>query len=215
MSGIPRLHLISNSAIVPVEILPEVVKRAVAGGVGAVHLREPHLSDDDFVILVNAVVGVLAHSDSLVLLNGRPELVELPGIGGIHLPERMLETLPTGSTSLSQRTLIGVSVHSAESARAAAEAGADYLIAGHVFETGSKPGKFGRGLGFISEVVGSVSIPVIAIGGITADNVAEVMAAGAHGVAVLSGILAADDPEQAARAYCRAINESLDGLYEG
>jgi thiazole tautomerase (transcriptional regulator TenI) len=212
---LPRLHLISNSAIVPVDALPGIAKAAATGGVGAVHLREPYLSDDALAEMVKAVTEALAETDALVLLNGRPDLAELPGIGGIHLPERMLGTLPVGPASLSERPLVGVSVHSADAARTAAVAGADYVIAGHVFQTGSKPGQAGRGLRFIEEVTGSVSIPVIAIGGITPDNVTDVMTAGAYGVAVLSGILAAADPAQAARDYRRAIDATLDGIDEG
>lgn len=215
MTNIPRLHLISNSAIVPTESLPGVARSAVAGGAGAIHLREPELSDDHVTELTRSIVDAVFGLNAIVILNGRPELAGLPGIGGIHLPERMIDRVPEARTRLLPDAIIGVSVHGLEAARAAERAGADYLIAGHVFETGSKPGQAGRGVEFIEEIASSVAIPVIAIGGITPDNVVRVIDAGASGVAVLSGILAEEDPERAARSYREAIDLELDGTHAG
>jgi thiamine-phosphate diphosphorylase len=208
----PRLHMISSSEIVPVVDFPVVARSAVAGGVGAVHLREPALTDDEFRQLAESTAATLSGTDALLLVNGRPHLVSDLGVSGVHLPERGIDELPGVRDELGPDILIGVSVHSVESATAAERAGADYLIAGHVFETGSKAGLPGRGCEFIKLISESVSIPVIAIGGITQENTAEVIEAGASGIAVLSGILAASDPEHAARAYRLAIDAALDGV---
>ena len=85
--------------------------------------------------------------------------------------------------------IVGTSVHSAEDAVKAEAMGADYLIAGHVFETDCKKGLPVRGIGFIKEVTGSVSIPVYAIGGIDPDNFRSVLNAGAKGICIMSSAM--------------------------
>lgn len=90
-------------------------------------------------------------------------------------------------------SLAGVSVHSLEEAKEAEKLGADYVTAGHIFETDCKKGLAGRGLEFLSEVSEGVSIPVYAIGGINAENMESVKEAGASGVCIMSGFMKADD----------------------
>jgi thiamine-phosphate diphosphorylase len=102
-------------------------------------------------------------------------------------------------------------VHDPAGAIQAERDGADFVLLGNVYDTGSKPGQPGGGTDLIVEVVRACRLPVIAIGGITPERVAAVLEAGAYGVAVLSGILAASDPGAAASRY-RAVLEgrSLD-----
>lgn len=95
----------------------------------------------------------------------------------------------------------GVSVHSVSEAISAAENGADYLIAGHIFETDCKKGLPPRGVGFLRDICGSVDIPVYAIGGITTDNAGLCVRAGAAGVCVMSSLMRCDEP-----------GELIDGL---
>jgi thiazole tautomerase (transcriptional regulator TenI) len=208
----PRLHLISSSEIVPVADFPAIARLAVDGGVDAVHLRESALSDEEFRQLAARTTSMLVGTDVRLMLNDRPHLLSDLNVSGVHLPERRIEDLASVRKNLDSGALIGVSVHSVDSAIAAERAGADYVIAGHVFETGSKAGLPGRGCEFVKLISESVSIQVIAIGGITPANTAEVIEAGASGIAVLSGILAASDPEHAARAYRLAIDAALDGV---
>ncbi len=88
---------------------------------------------------------------------------------------------------------LGVSVHSPKDARLAQSLGADYVTAGHVFDTACKNGVPGRGLAFLRETVSSVRIPVYAIGGISAENAASVRRAGAAGACVMSGLMLCPD----------------------
>lgn len=90
-------------------------------------------------------------------------------------------------------SLVGVSIHSPEEAKAAEALGADYVTAGHIFETDCKKGLKGRGLEFLRQVSQGVSIPVYAIGGISAENMEPVREAGANGVCIMSGFMKADD----------------------
>jgi thiamine-phosphate pyrophosphorylase len=104
--------------------------------------------------------------------------------------------------------LLGVSVHSTEDAVAAARAGADYLTFGHVYPTWAHRDEPARGVRMLAEVVAAAEVPVLAIGGITAERVAEVLAAGCAGVAVISAVLSADDPAAAARALRAALDRT-------
>lgn len=90
---------------------------------------------------------------------------------------------------------IGVSVHSAEEAVYTEQLGASYLIAGHIFATDCKKGLEPRGLKYLSEIVHSVAIPVLGIGGVTHDNVSDVMNTGAAGACVMSHLMICDDPD--------------------
>ena len=97
--------------------------------------------------------------------------------------------LPLGIFSRKSGKIVGTSVHSVEDAVKAQELGADYVLAGHVFETDCKKGLPGRGLKFIEDVVSNISIPVYAIGGITPENYKDVIKAGAKGAAIMSSAM--------------------------
>jgi thiamine-phosphate pyrophosphorylase len=134
-------------------------------------------------------------------VNGPLEVAVAVGADGVHLPEDA--PMPA---RLRRGFLVGRSVHSAEAARRAEAAGADYLVAGPVFETRSHPGVQPAGLALIEEIAGAVRLPVLAIGGVTAGRVEEVVRAGASGVAVISAVLAQPDPRAAAEALRRALD---------
>jgi thiazole tautomerase (transcriptional regulator TenI) len=96
---------------------------------------------------------------------------------------------------------IGKSVHSVAEANLAKEEGADFLILGHIYPTDSKPGLPCKGVELLRQVMGNVSLPVIAIGGIKPENTKEILLNGAKGIAVMSGVLDAENPVLAAKAY--------------
>ena len=178
--------------------LVTVVKAAVAGGVDAVQVREKDLSDDELLALVERVQGEVAGRGT-VLVNGRPSVAVRLGVG-LHLPGDA--RAPEGR----EWPLWGRSVHSAREGLRRAREGPDYLLVGPVFPTDSKPGHLGGGLRLVEETVEAVApCPVLGIGGIDAGNAAEVVRAGAAGVAVRGALLRAKDPEAAARS----IRESL------
>lgn len=211
MMSIPQLHLISNREICPIDLLPDVVAAAVAGGVDAVHLREPGLDDETLRALAERISGMRNRDRFSVFINRSLETAQSVNADGVHLAEKQIHELGRARDLLPAGSIVGVSIHSVESALAAAGVGADYLIAGHVFETGSKPRHAGRGLEFIEHVCSAVSIPVIAIGGITPGNTRDVLNSGACGIAILSGILASADPESAAKQYKNVIYQVQDG----
>ena len=181
--------------------LAQVVAAAVAGGVDAVQVREKDLPDDALAALVERVREAV-RGRAAVLVNGRPCVAKLLGVG-LHLPGDAKAPVER------DWPVWGRSVHSAEEAERRAEEGPDYLLAGPVYPTDSKPGHPGGGLGLVEATARAARpVPVLAIGGIEAANAGAVIAAGAAGVAVRGAILRAPDPECAARSILAATGEA-------
>lgn len=127
------------------------------------------------------------------------------GIHGVHLPEGRL-TVEATRRILSPGDLVGRSVHSVDAACEAAAQGVDYLVAGTIFASQSHPDRPPAGLGFLRDVCAAAPVPVLAIGGVTPQNLKLCLEAGAAGVAVLSPIMRATDPKAAAQAYRVALD---------
>lgn len=203
-SGIPRLMLVTDRqrSAFP---LSELVRESVAGGVEAVQIREKDLERDDLARLARTLARTIGGRARLSL-NGDPALAAYLGLD-VHLPE-------TGPSIASVRSvvgtqpLIGRSVHSVEAA--AANADADYLIAGHVFPSRSKPGLPPIGLNGLAAIVRETSVPVLAIGGISSRNVRAVLQTGARGIAVIDAIASETEPGAAAMELRRVMNQTDD-----
>jgi len=193
---VPRLHLITNRALCGERGQAAIVAEAACAGIGAVQLREKDLDLAALLREATSLKEVLGVTPLIV--NGAPAVAVATGAAGLHLPGDG-GTIAAARAALGPVALIGRSVHSVEEARSAATDGADYLIIGTIFATASKPGRAPAGLPFVTAVARAVTIPIIAIGGIDEGNVAATLAAGAWGVAVMSGVLAAPDPGAAVR----------------
>jgi thiamine-phosphate pyrophosphorylase len=178
------------------------VDSAIAGGVTAVQLREKDVLFEDLLPLARQLRG-LTSGRAQLLVNGPVELAVAVGADGVHLPEG---SPPIGRPEL--QFLVGRSVHSREAAETAWAECSDYLIAGPVFETESHPGQAPAGVALISAISQIVAIPVLAIGGVTADRVESVVRAGASGVAVISAILGAESPRHAAHRLRQRLEEA-------
>lgn len=138
-----------------------------------------------------------------IIVNDRVDVAMASGISGVQLAYHSLE--PKWVKQFLPRLRVGRSVHSSEEAKAMEQQGTDFLIYGHIFTSGSKLGLRARGLHALYEVVRSVKIPVIAIGGISPDRVGQVIQTGVAGIAVMSGILDAVDPVVTAKQYGDAL----------
>ena len=167
--------------------------RICEGRPDAVILRAKTLGADAYLELYLSAKEVCG--DVLLV----PHFYGIEGAEVRHMPLPLLsEERPSGR--------FGVSVHSVSDAEQAFGMGAEYIVAGHIFETDCKKGLKGRGTGFLHEVCSAVPIPVYAIGGITPENIGEVTEAGAAGVCVMSGLLKSEDPAasiEALRQGCR------------
>jgi thiamine-phosphate pyrophosphorylase len=172
------------------------METAAAAGVDWIQIREKDLSGRDCGLLTREALQRAAKSPASnaaptsILVNDRLDVALSEGAGGVHLGENSLP-LPEAkrlvkAQALSQHFLIGVSCHSLEAARWAASGDADYLFFGPIFSTPSKAA-FGapQGLERLAEVCHAVSIPVLAIGGITLANASACLAAGASGIAAI------------------------------
>ena len=180
------------------------VQAAVAGGVNAVQLRDKTGTIQQ--LLETAAVLKASLPDILMLVNGWQGVDCFESFDGVHLPEHSGSLVQT-RLAVGTHRLIGRSVHSLTSAVEAENQGADYLVAGTIFGSVSHPDVSPAGLEFLRRICTEVSLPVIAIGGITLENVAGCVQAGAAGVAVLSPLMRADDTYNLARQYRSALEQ--------
>ena len=189
--------------------LVAAVEAAIGAGADAVQLREKDLADSELVALAGRLREV-TRGRAVLVVNGPAAVAEAAEADGVHLPE----DLPAGRHGAPPVSrpragfLVGRSVHSLESARRAEAEGADYLIAGPVFGTRSHPDVAPAGVALIVDVARAVRVPVLAIGGLTAERVGEVVRAGASGVAVISAVIGQPDPRAAAEALRRALDSA-------
>ena len=178
--------------------LEEVVEQAVAHGAGMVQLREKDLSARDLFDLGVRVRNAIAGRAKLVV-NDRVDVALALCADGVQLPE---DGMPVAEARriVGPDMLIGRSVHSVSGAVEAQSDGADFLIAGTIFRSHSHPDGAAQGTNFLRSLCREVSLPVLAIGGVTSQNVHDVMEAGCSGAAVISAISEAEDPATATRS---------------
>ena len=165
------------------------IGRAAAAGVDWIQIRERTLEARELLELAQRALASAVQNGARLLVNDRLDVALAANAGGVHLGENSLPVERVSSWRLStSRTdfLIGVSCHSAEAARAAERGGADYIFFGPVFATPSKAA-FGpaQGIDRLKEICRFTEIPVIAIGGVTIENAASCIAAGAAGIAAI------------------------------
>ena len=199
---LPCLMLLVETTLPDGGPLDPVVVAAMTGGVNTVQLRD-HATLPEDLEMAALDLRDITRGRARLIVNDAPETALRLRLDGVHLPEAAFDI---DRAEIRWPFLVGRSVHSVDSALRAQEGGADYLVAGNIFETDSHPGKDGVGIEFLHEICAAAHIPVLAIGGITAANTPECIAAGARGVAVRSGILLADDPRAAAHTYRQALD---------
>ena len=177
--------------------MAEVVGQAVEQGVGMVQLREKDLSSGDLLGLGKHMKHAIQGRAELIVNGNVDVAVELEA-DGVHLPENGTP-VREARRLVGPEKLIGRSVHSVSGAVQAESDGADYLSAGTIFSTASHLKHTAQGVGFLHAVRRQVNLPILAIGGVTAQNVGEIMATGVSGAAVITAISEAQDPGLAAR----------------
>ena len=183
---------VTNRTLCREDFLTRLERIAACHPAGII-LREKDLSPDEYRALAAQVMALCERYDVPCILHSFVDTALELRSAAIHLPLHILREMTPEQKS--QFRTIGASCHSTEEAAEAQRLGCTYITAGHIFETACKAGRQGRGLDFLKTVCGSVSIPVYAIGGISADNLRSVRGAGAKGACVMSGLMGCEDPE--------------------
>ena len=186
------------------EWVDDIVREAVLGGVNIVQLREKHLPRGELIALGLHVRDAIARR-ALFFVNGNIHVAVALAADGLHLPEDG-QSVEDARRIVGDEMLISRAVHSVDGALRAQHEGADLIQLGTVFETSSKPHAHPVRLEGVREVCNAVFRPVIAIGGINHRNAAEVMRAGASGLAVIGALFDADDPRHAAGELRSAVS---------
>lgn len=196
------------------ETLESQVERAIQGGATFIQLREKQLDEAAFRNEALAVQKVCRKYGVPFVINDNVELARQIGADGVHVGQSDMEALSVRKT-LGEGRIIGVSAQTVEQAVLAERHGADYLGVGAVFPTGSKDDAVEVSRETLAAICRAVSIPVIAIGGITRDNVTELSDSGICGIAVISAIFGKPDIAAAARDLKRQTRKMLGARLQG
>jgi len=205
-----RLYVILDPRFIhPDNDLEGTARAALRGGAGILQLRDKESSDRELLERAERLRAICEEFEVTFVVNDRLDVALAAGADGVHLGP---EDLPVGAARRivsGDQLLIGSSAGTVERAERLVEAGVDYLGCGAVYDAGpSKPdASEPRGPEAIGRVASSVSVPVVGIGGIDADNAAAVVEAGADGVAVLRAVVGRADPEVAARELREVVAE--------
>jgi thiamine-phosphate diphosphorylase len=206
LSGKFQLHLITEPKGTPSELLG-AVEQAAASGVDWVQLRDKQASGLAMFRQAEELRRLTQNAGVMLSINERLDVALAVHADGVHLAGQSLP-VDAARQLAGSHLVVGRSVHSLDEARAVAQAGADYVTFGHVFPTSSKPGLPPQGVRTLADIVAAVDVPVLAIGGINAANLDEVLATGCAGIALISAILSAADPRQAAGELRAALDAS-------
>ena len=187
--------------------LAAVVREALAGGVRAVQLREKDLPVRELLRWAETLRSLTHDFGARLFINDQVDICLAVGADGVHLRADSLP-IPVVRKVLGPERLIGRSVHTALEAVEAQRAGADFIVLGPIYDTPSKRA-MGKPLGLsgIRSSTAQVAMPIFAIGGIRSDRIQDVLRSGARGVAVITAILRAPDPREAAEDLLRELKK--------
>ncbi|MDQ2867032.1 MAG: thiamine phosphate synthase [Verrucomicrobiota bacterium] len=184
---------------------PRLLRQLLEGGVGAVQLRGKNRSADELSALAEILLPLTSNADIPFIVNDHAEIANRVDVQGVHVGQDDA-SIARVRAQVTRPILVGKSTHSLAQAEAAAAEGADYIGFGPLFATPTKPDYAPIGLADIRTVHEKIAIPIFCIGGIKLENVAAVVAAGAHRVVIVSGLLTAPDVAE----YARATNVLLN-----
>ena len=205
-----RLYVIINSSL-PADVL-SLTGRCAAGGADCIQLRAKEIDDDGLFAVAVEFVQMCKSAGVLSIINDRVDIAVAAGADGVHLGQNDLPIEQARKLQLAP-LIIGVSTHSLEQLRIACEQRPAYASLGPVFSTGTKPGAEPVGPDYVNQgtkILADTGIGNVAIGGITLDNVEQVLIAGARAIAVCSAVTETADPT----AACQALKEKIAAFDE-
>ena len=203
-----RLYLVTDRRATAGRPLAAVLDLCLGAGLRTIQLREKDLGVGELFHLAGDLRALTSRHGARLLVNDRADVALAVGADGVHLPGAGLPAAAARAL-LGPDRVVAVSTHSIDEVEAAASAGADFVVFGPVYETPSK-GAYGapRGLAALAGACQRSRIPVLGIGGVTADRVRELADAGAAGVAVIRALLAAPDPAAATKTLLAACERA-------
>jgi thiamine-phosphate pyrophosphorylase len=202
---LPVLCFVVSKATVKDGDVEKAVSEAIAGGATMVRINGEGLTAGELLELARKVHGV-TKGRALFVVDDRVDVAVAVDADGVELPESGLPTR-AAREQIGKYAVVGRSVYDAENGIQARLDGADYVTVGPIFKGATKSEK-ATGVTLLQEISKDSDLPMLAAGGITADKVADVIKAGAAGIAVSEAIAAADDPKAAAEALARAMKEA-------
>jgi len=191
------LYLVTDRNVLGGRSLEKAVEEAILGGCTMVQLREKETASGDFYHLAVAVKRVTDRYGIPLIINDRADIALAAGAAGVHLGQRDVPARAVRQI-IGESMLLGVSAASLREAKQAERDGADYLGVGAVFPTMTKKEAGYVPLSELRKILGAVSVPVVAIGGVNRENAAELAALGVDGLAVVSAVLSQPDIRRAA-----------------
>lgn len=203
-----RLYAVTDRSWLGNGTLSDAVEAALRGGSTMVQLREKSLTQADFLQEAKTLAALCARFQIPFLINDNLEIALACNADGVHVgqddmaPQKARALLGPGK-------ILGVSAHTVDQALAAEKTGADYLGVGAVFSTATKQDAASVPLETVREICQAVSIPVVAIGGISADNILSLQNSGVVGAAIVSALFAAEDIFSAAQNLSRLTKEAF------
>lgn len=200
------IYLVTDDGCLQGRALIDCVREALEGGVTLVQYRAKTASSAEMYAEALQLKALCDSFNVPLIINDRLDIAMAVGAAGVHLGQ---DDLPCAAARriLGEEYLIGVSAHNPAEAKAALQSGADYLGCGAVFGTATKADVKKLGTDGLAAICREKGLPVVGIGGVTADNYSEVRAAGADGAAIVSGILAQPDISATVRAIARVSQE--------
>ncbi len=205
---IPRLYLITDRKLFNDEgQLYNAIESALKAGVRAVQLREKDLPTRKLLDMAYTLQSLTSQYNTSLFINDRADIALCVNAAGVHLGQSSLPVSAVRKIA-GKSLIIGVSTHSLNEAIEAEGQGADFITFGPVYQTPSKM-KYGLpvGLDSLKNVRKKISIPILGIGGINLDNMRDVMTAGAHGVAMIRGVLTQGDINRTVKKYLSILGE--------
>lgn len=209
MKRIGRLHLLTDVVLQSRFSHEDLARLGIAGGADTIQLREKGGSTRRMIEVAKSMLVVCRQAGVPLIVNDRIDVALAADADGVHLGQSDFP-IPLARELLGKDRLIGGSAATLEEARVCLAEGADYIGFGPVYVTGSKadagPVSGPEGL---KQVVDTIALPIIAIGGISDENVSAVMRAGAYGIAVISAVCCQIDPQGATKALREALERSI------
>jgi thiamine-phosphate diphosphorylase len=204
--SLPRLHVITDDVILRDRAFCERAEAVLArcGADVALHLRGHGTPGRVLYDLGARLAAATLRTGAWLFVNDRVDIALAVRARGVQLGTHSMP-IADARALLGPGARIGYSAHAAREAGRAAADGADFVIVGTIYDSATHPGRAPGGITLIVQSAASTSVPVLAIGGVTRACVTELVAAGAYGVAVISGVWGADDAPEAAAAYVAAL----------